>query len=82
MVKMAKKEELTHVLVPKHEKISDKEKNEVLEKYNISIKQLPRISVSDPAIAHLDAESGDLIKITRKSQTAGNSIFFRVVSNV
>jgi len=80
---MAKKpEELTHVLVPKHEKLSDKEKTEILEKYNISLKQLPRISQSDPAIAHLDVEPGDLIKITRKSQTAGNSSFFRVVSNV
>lgn len=79
---MAKKEELTHVLVPKHEKVSEKEKTEILEKYDISLKQLPRISVNDPAIAHLDVDSGDLIKITRKSQTSGTFIFYRVVSNV
>jgi DNA-directed RNA polymerase subunit H len=80
MVKKA--EELTHVLVPKHEKLSEKEKTAILEEYNISIKQLPRIHISDPAIAHIDADSGDIIKITRKSQTAGISIFYRVVSNV
>ncbi len=80
---MAKKsEEFNHVLVPKHEKASEKEKNEILEKYNISLKQLPRISIKDPAIAHLDVEAGDVIKITRKSPTAGTSIFYRVVLDV
>jgi len=80
-MKMAKPEELTHVLVPKHEKASEKEKNEILEKYNISLKQLPRISKKDPSIAHLDVEPGDLIRITRKSATSGSSTFYRVVSD-
>lgn len=80
-MKMAKPEELTHVLVPKHEMASEKEKTELLEKYNISLKQLPRISKKDPAISHLEAGSGDLIKITRKSPTSGISTFYRVVSD-
>lgn len=70
-----------HVLVPKHEMASEKEKNEILEKYNISLKQLPKISRKDPAIAHLNAESGEVIKITRKSPTSGSSTFYRVVSD-
>jgi DNA-directed RNA polymerase subunit H len=78
---MVKAEELTHVLVPKHDKCSEKEKTEVLEKYNISLKQLPRISKKDPAIVHLDVEAGDVIKITRKGSNAGSATFYRVVSD-
>jgi DNA-directed RNA polymerase subunit H (RpoH/RPB5) len=79
---MKKSEELKHVLVPKHEICSEKEKNEILERYNVSLKQLPRISRKDPAISHLEAESGDVVKIIRKNQTSGSFTFYRVVSNV
>lgn len=71
-----------HILIPKHSKLSDSQKEKLLEKYNISIKELPRILKTDPAIGSLDVKSGDVIKITRKSQTAGEAIFYRVVVNV
>ena len=71
-----------HILIPKHSKLSDSQKEKLLEKYNISIKELPRIFKTDPAISSLDAKPGDVIKITRKSQTAGEAIFYRVVVNV
>lgn len=71
----------THVLVPKHAKLSEKEKEKVLEKYNITIKQLPSISRKDPAIQSLDVKSGDVIEITRKSETVGTTKFYRVVIN-
>ena len=70
-----------HSLVPKHAKASDKEKKELLEKYQISMTQLPRIVLSDPAIAHLDAEEGDIIRITRPSHVSGESTFYRRVVN-
>lgn len=68
-----------HTLVPKHELLSEKEKEELLKKYGVTLKQLPRILLSDPAIRHLNAKVGDVIKITRKSPTAGTSIYYRVV---
>jgi DNA-directed RNA polymerase subunit H len=68
-----------HVLVPKHEKLSDKEKEEVLEQYHSSIDDFPRILKKDPAIAGMNVKFGDLIRITRKSSTAGQTIFYRVV---
>lgn len=74
-------EQMEHILIPKHEKISKEEKEKLLEKYNISFKQLPKINIKDPAITSMDAEIGDVIKITRKSPTAGISIFFRGVSD-
>ncbi len=70
---------LNHELVPKHEILSEEEAQELLEKPGISKKQLPRIYVSDPVAKILGAKPGDVIKITRKSPTAGESIYYRVV---
>ena len=70
-----------HSLVPKHSKLSDKEKKDLLEKYNITIKELPRIFKKDAAIKDLSVKSGDIIKIVRKSPTAGESVFYRCVIN-
>lgn len=72
---------IKHVLVPEHIKVSEKEKEEILKKYNITIKELPKIEKDDPAIVHMNANSGDVIKIIRKSQTAGESIYYRVVAH-
>ena len=68
-----------HILVPKHIKLNEEEIKKVLEFYNISIKQLPRISSKDAVIKNLNIKLGDVIKIIRKSDTAGESIFYRVV---
>ena len=79
---MSKDKPLTHVLVPKHSKLTQKEKQELFEKYKISLKQLPKISTRDSAIRHLDVEEGDVIKIVRNSPTAGESVFYRGVIDV
>ena len=71
-----------HQLVPKHEKLSDKAKQDLLAKYNITLIDLPRIYKNDPAIAHLDVKAGDVIRVTRKSLTAGTTFYFRGVTNV
>ena len=72
----------THILVPKHTKISEKEKKEMFAKFNIdSPVFLPKISKDDPAIKGLDVKSGDIVKIVRKSLTAGEAVFYRGVTN-
>jgi DNA-directed RNA polymerase subunit H len=68
-----------HSLVPKHEKVSEKEKVEILTRYNITLAQLPRISVKDPALRNLEIKIGDVVKITRPSATAGEAIYYRCV---
>ena len=70
-----------HILAPEHIKLTKEEKDKVLTKHNISIKQLPRILESDPAIKNLEAKPGEVIMIKRNSQTAKESIFYRVVIN-
>lgn len=71
-----------HVYVPKHEIISKKEAEEVLTKYNCKPTELPLIFVNDPAILGLGVKPGDMIKITRKSPTAGESLYYRYVVEV
>jgi DNA-directed RNA polymerase subunit H len=68
-----------HVLIPKHTKLSEKEKKELLEKYKISVQELPRIRIDDPAIQSLKPKVNDVIKIMRKSLTAGEAVFYRCV---
>jgi DNA-directed RNA polymerase subunit H len=66
-------------LVPKHEILPKEEVERVLEKYNITKGQIPKILESDPMVKKIKAKPGDVIKITRKSKTAGESIYYRVV---
>ena len=66
-------------MVPKHEKLSEKEKKELFERYNISQRELPKILISDAAIQGLDLKDGDVIKIIRKNKLLGESYFYRGV---
>jgi len=70
-----------HMLVPEHSKLNKKEIQELLEKYNLALNELPKILLTDPAIEKLNVKPGDIIKITRDSLTAGISIYHRVVIN-
>jgi len=76
---MAKYDVTKHELVAKHSKVSEKEAKELFEKYSIELLNLPRIFLSDPAIQHLDLKEGDVVKVSRKSHTAGETVFYRRV---
>ena len=41
--------------------------------------KLPRILLNDPQVRYLGAKSGDIIKITRTSETAGHTIIYKRV---
>lgn len=66
-------------MVPMHVILTEEEKNEVLKKYRVALKQLPRILITDPAIADKNPNAGDVVKIIRNSPTAGETFYFRVV---
>ena len=71
-----------HIYVPKHEIIPKADAEKVLKKYNCNPTQLPLIFVNDPAIMGLGVKPGDLIKITRTSPTAGESLYYRYVVEI
>lgn len=76
MTKFAVKD---HDLVPEHILLAPEECEEVLRRYGIEAPQLPKIHVSDPAAKEIGAKVGDIIRIVRRSPTAKQSIFYRLV---
>ena len=70
---------LNHEMVPEHIILKENEIKEVLEKFKIGPQNLPKILLSDPAVKAINAKEGDILKIVRKSKTAGTSVYYRVV---
>ncbi|AFD00881.1 DNA-directed RNA polymerase, subunit H [Methanocella conradii HZ254] len=70
---------LEHELVPDHILLTEEETQEVLKKYGITRGQLPKIKASDVVVKQIGAKPGDVIKIIRKSLTAGRAVAYRLV---
>ena len=75
---------MQHELVPEHRLLSEGEAEELLKRYEVDRDRIPKIRKKDPAILLLERVTGDIhigsiIKIIRKSTTAGETIFYRVV---
>jgi len=76
---------MSHQLVPTHVLLTDKEEQEVLAKYRTSKDCLPKIKRTDPCVQSLEAKAGEeirrgrIIRIIRKSETAGIYITYRTV---
>jgi DNA-directed RNA polymerase subunit H len=68
-----------HMLVPEHILLTEEEAAEVLKRYNITPGQLPKIKTSDVVVKQIGAKPGDILKITRKSLTAGKAVAYRLI---
>ena len=68
-----------HALVPFHEILTEKEKNQLLTQFKVKPYQMPQVKSGDPAVKAIGAKPGDVLKITRKSTTAGEHITYRYV---
>lgn len=68
-----------HQLVPKHEVIRSKKViDELVEKYKLKNKyQFPIILKSDPIAMYYGLKPGELVKITRTSESAGQYVMYR-----
>jgi DNA-directed RNA polymerase subunit H len=65
--------------VPKHIILGQEETEKLLNTYHIKPYQLPFIKVSDPAAEEIGAQPGQIIKIIRRSYTAGEHAYYRYV---
>lgn len=65
-----------NLFVPKHE-IYKPQPNDDLS--NIPLSKIQKILITDPQVRYLGAKIGDIIKITRTSETAGHTIVYRKV---
>ncbi|VVB76295.1 DNA-directed RNA polymerase subunit H [uncultured archaeon] len=78
---MSEKEEQQkrHYLVPEHVLIRKEKVAELMAELGIKKDALPRIDKTDAAIKLLGPEKGDVVKIIRDSQTAGQTVYYRRV---
>jgi DNA-directed RNA polymerase subunit H len=68
-----------HKLVPKHEIMTEEEISEEFSDVDYDFKDLPKIKANDPVVETIGAKPGNVLRITRESQTAGVFITYRIV---
>ena len=68
-----------HKLVPKHEIMTEEEISEEFSDVDYNFKDLPKIRADDPVVEEIGAEPGNVLRITRNSETAGVFVTYRIV---
>ncbi|MBQ6099502.1 MAG: DNA-directed RNA polymerase subunit H [Methanobrevibacter sp.] len=68
-----------HMLVPKHEIMTEEEISEEFSDVDYDFRDLPKIRADDPVVEAIDAKPGNVLRITRQSETAGEFITYRIV---
>ena len=69
-----------HEFAPAHEILTEDEVASLLSKYSCEKICLPKIRYTDAAVKYLGAKPGDVLRIKRKSRTAGTSLYDRLVT--
>ena len=72
--------------MPEHHLLTEEQAAEVLKELQVEKDKLPKIRMDDPAVVYLEQihgkiQEGSIIKIIRKSETAGEFIAYRLVIN-
>ena len=68
-----------HDLVPKHVILTEEEGKRILEEFQTTKSQLPKLLSTDPVAKYYGMKSGDICKIFRQSPMTGESIYYRLV---
>ena len=70
-----------HFLVPKHIVLSEKEKKKIMNIYNVTEQQFPKILDTDPIVKYYGMKVGQVCKIIRINKFTGDDISYRIVIN-
>jgi DNA-directed RNA polymerase subunit H len=68
-----------HFLEPKHTKLKPEEIEKLIQGLNISLIQLPKIKVTDPALPE-GSNVGDVMKIERVDAEGKITVYYRAVT--
>ncbi|EGD76324.1 hypothetical protein PTSG_01026 [Salpingoeca rosetta] len=68
-----------HRLVPKHDVLTEAEKQQLLDRYSITPDKLPIMQEVDPIARYFGLSHGQVVRITRTSETAGRYVTYRIV---
>jgi DNA-directed RNA polymerase subunit H len=68
-----------HMLVPKHELMPPEEAAAILKQYHAAPHEFPFVLSTDAAAKSIGAKPGDFVKVTRGSETAGETVYYRYV---
>ncbi len=68
-----------HEIVPRHIILTEEESKKVLEDYQSTKSQLPKLLSTDPVAKYYGMKSGDICRIIRHSPMTGESIYYRMV---
>ncbi len=72
-----------NINVPNHRLMADTEVDELLQRERLTtVSSLPSIRLSDPPVVWLGAREGQVVEITRASQTGGSAIVYRHVAGL
>ena len=71
-----------HELVPKHVKQTVAEKAAIMEKYRATEDKFPLIRKADPVARYLGLLQGDMVSITRASESAGVYVGYRICADI
>ena len=66
-------------MIPKHELLTREEAAQVLARFNSISSQFPYIQATDAIAKEIGAKPGDMVRVTRRSETAGSSTYYRYV---
>ncbi len=66
-------------MIPKHELLTREEADQVRARFNATPSQFPYIQSTDAIAKEIGAKPGDFVRITRTSETAGSSVYYRYV---
>ena len=69
----------SHEIVPRHIILTEEESKKVLEDYQSTKSQLPKLLSTDPVAKYYGMKSGDICRIIRHSPMTGESIYYRMV---
>lgn len=65
--------------VPRHEILSEEERNDFIKSYQITRDKLPKLEIYDAISRYYNMQIGDIVRIHRNSPMTGKAVYYRVV---